>query len=143
ALAAIAPAEVMNVVREQLTKLLERSHSGLLSYGVAAPLWSSSSAMAASVHALDAAYDVEDARPWWKQQLTAILLTLRVAFFVIVACTLVIGAPQLTQLVIGRVGLGMAFEWTWVTQWPLAFVLILSGIGFIYYFAGGGSGVHM
>ena len=47
-----------------------------------------------------------------------------------------IGGPQLAQLVAGRIGLGPAFEWTWrVVQSPLAFMLIASGIGLIYYLA--------
>jgi len=136
ALAGIAPAEVMDVLREQLTKVSEGSHGGLLSFGVAAALWSSSSAMVALIDALDAAYHVKDARPWWKQRLTAILLTLGVASFVIAAFTLVIGGPQLAELVASRVGPGPVFEWTWrIVQWPLAFVLVASGIGLIYYFA--------
>lgn len=125
----------MNVVREQLIKVSEGSHGGLLSFGVAAALWSTSSAMVALIDALDAAYDVEDARPWWKRRLTAILLTLAVALF-IAAFTLVIGGPQLAELVANRVGLGPVFEWTWrLVQGPLAFVLVASGIGLIYYFA--------
>jgi len=136
ALAGIAPPEVMNVVREQLTKVAEGSHGSLLSFGVAAALWSSSSAMVALIEALDAAYDVKDARPWWKQRLTAILLTLGVALFIIAAFTVVIAGPQLAELVTNRVGLGPAFDVTWrLVQWPLAFVLVASGIGLIYYFA--------
>ena len=85
ALVGIAPAEVMDLVREQLTKVAEGSHAGLLSFGVAFALWTSSSAMVALIDALDVTYGLEDARPWWKQRLTAVLLSLGVALFVIAA----------------------------------------------------------
>ena len=33
-------------------------------------------------------------------------------------------------------GLGPAFAWTWkILQWPIAFALVVIGLGFIYYFA--------
>jgi membrane protein len=136
ALAGVAPPEVVALVREQLTKVAEGSNSGLLSFGVVAALWSGSSAMVSVIGALDAAYDVEDARPWWKQRLTAILLTLGVAAFIIAAFTLVIGGSQLAEFAAARAGLGPVFEWTWrIVQWPVAFALVALGVGLIYYFA--------
>jgi len=33
-------------------------------------------------------------------------------------------------------GLGSAFEWTWkILQWPLAFLLVATAVGLVYYFA--------
>jgi len=52
---------------------------------VATALWSSSSAMTAIIGTLNSAYDIEEGRPWWKVQLTALLLTLGVALFILVS----------------------------------------------------------
>ena len=135
-LSGAAPPEVINIIRDQLEQISQGGNGGLLTFGVLAALWSSSAAMVALLGALNRAYDVEDQRPWWKQRLTAILLTVGVAVFVLVSTTLVVAGPQLAELIASRVGFGSAFEWTWkIAQWPLVFMLIATAIGFIYYFA--------
>jgi membrane protein len=92
--------------------------------------------MVAIIDALNRAYDVEDERPWWRQRLTAILLTIGVAVFLLVSFALVVAGPQLAEFVAARAGLSSVFEWTWkIVQWPLVFVLVATAIGFIYYFA--------
>jgi membrane protein len=132
----VAPEEVLTIIREQLAKIADGRQGGLLSFGVLAALWSSSAAMVAIIDALNTAYDVEEGRPWWKQRLTAILLTVGVALFILVSFALVVAGPQLAEFVAARVGLGAAFEWTWkLLQWPLAFALVATAIGLIYYFA--------
>ena len=132
----VAPEEVLTIIREQLAKIAEGRQGGLLSFGVLAALWSSSAAMVAIIDALNTAYDVEEGRPWWKQRLTAIFLTVGVALFILVSFALVVAGPQLAEFVAGRVGLGAAFEWTWkILQWPLAFALVATAVGLIYYFA--------
>ena len=132
----VAPPDVLNIVREQLQKIAERQSGGLLTFGIAAALWSSSAAMVAIVDALNRAYDIEDARPWWKQRLTAILLTIGVALFVIVSFGLVVAGPELAEYLASQLGLGAVFEWTWkILQWPVVLALVATGIGLIYYFA--------
>jgi membrane protein len=132
----VAPPEVVRIIRDQLTKIAEGDQAGLLSFGVVAALWSSSAAMVAIISALNRAYDVDEARPWWKQRLTAILLTIGVSLFLLVATTLVVAGPQLAEYVTSRLGMSAAVEWTWkILQWPIVFMLVTSAIGLIYYFA--------
>jgi membrane protein len=132
----VAPSEVIAIIRAQLTKIADGDQTGLLSFGVAAALWSSSAAMVAVISALNRAYDVEDARPWWKQRLIAIGLTLGVSVFLLVATTLVLAGPELADYISSRVGLGSALAWPWkILQWPLVFALVTLAVGFIYYFA--------
>jgi membrane protein len=132
----VAPPEVITIIRDQLAKIAEGEQSGLLTFGVVAAIWSSSAAMVAIIDALNRAYDVEEARPWWKQRLTAVLLTVGVALFVLVAFALVVAGPQVADWVAARAGFGTVFTWTWkIVQWPIVFALITTAIGFIYYFA--------
>jgi membrane protein len=131
----VAPPEVLAIIREQIVKISQGDSGGIMTFGVVAALWSSSSALVALIDSLNHAYDVEESRPWWKQRLTAILLTIGVAVFIIISVTLVVAGPELAGLVADRVGLGSAFEWTWkILQWPLVFALVASAIGLIYYF---------
>jgi membrane protein len=132
----VSPEEVLAIIRQQLVKIAEHRQGGLLSFGVAAALWSSSAAMVAIIDALNRAYDVEDGRPWWKQRATAILLTIGVAAFILISFALVVAGPQIAEFLAGRTGLGPVFEWTWkIVQWPIAFALVATAIGLIYYFA--------
>jgi membrane protein len=135
ALGTFASPQVLELIQEQMQRLAKNEDGGLLTFGVAGALWSSSAAIVSIVSALNRAYDIEEARPWWKVRLTAIALTLGVALFVIVAFALVLGGPTLAEKLGKITGWGAPFEWTWlILQWPVVFALIALGIGFIYYF---------
>lgn len=132
----VTPQEVINIIRRQLADIAEQRQGGILTLGVLGALWSSSAAMVAIIDALNRAYDVEDARPWWKQRLIAILLTIGVAIFLLISAALVLAGPELASFVTDRVGLSGAFEWTWkILQWPFVFVLVATAFGLMYYFA--------
>jgi membrane protein len=130
------PPDVLQIVRDQIQQITRSGHTGLLTFGVLGALWSSSSAMSALVDTLNRAYGVTEARPWWKIQLMAILLTVVLSVFVLVSFTLVVSGPELAETVASRVSLGSVFAWTWkIVQWPVVFLLISVGFGIVYYVA--------
>jgi membrane protein len=132
----VLPPDVINIVRDQLTAIVKHNSGGLLTFGAVTALWSSSAALVSLISALNRAYDVEDARPWWKQRGIAILLTIGVAIFVLISIALVVAGPELADALARRVGLGPAFELTWkILQWPVVFILIASALALVYYFA--------
>lgn len=136
ALDGIAPASVVDILREQLVGLTQSNNSGILTFGVAAAVWSGSTAMVGLIDALNRAYDVDEARPWWKQRLLAIVLTLGVATFILAATALVLSGPQMADWAIAHLGMSHVFSWAWkILQWPLVFALIGTAFGLIYYFA--------
>jgi membrane protein len=127
--------QVLDLIQQQMQRLANNENGGLLTFGVAGALWSSSAAIVSIVGALNRAYDIEEARPWWKVRLIAIGLTLAVAVIVIIALSLVLVGPSLATKLGQVTGLGAPFEWTWlVLQWPLVFGMIAVAIGLIYYF---------
>lgn len=92
--------------------------------------------MVAVISAMNRAYDIEESRPWWRVRLTAILLTVALSLFVIVAFALIVAGPQLADFAGKHLGLGRVWVGTWkIVQWPLALALVAVGIGLIYYFA--------
>ena len=136
ALGRFAPPEILSLLREQMTSLSEGNNGGMLSVGFLGALWSSSAALVALIDALNRAYDIEEARPWWKVRVTAIGLTIGLALFVLAAFTLVIAGPEIAEGLASRFGLGAAFAWTWtILQWPIALALVAFAIGLVYYFA--------
>ena len=131
-----APQEMLALVREQMVRLAEGNHGGILSFGLLGAIWSSSAAMVAIINAMNKAYDIEESRPWWKVRLIAIALTIGLAIFIVLSFGLVIAGPQLAGWLAEKYTLGAAFVWTWnILQWPIAFALVVTGIGLIYYFA--------
>jgi membrane protein len=131
-----APPDALRIITDQIQKIRDAKPAGLLTLGVATALWSSSSAMTAIIGTLNSAYDIDEGRSWWKVQLTAILLTVGVALFILISFALVIVGPTLAERVADWVHLGAAFEWTWkILQWPVVFALACTGIAMIYYFA--------
>jgi membrane protein len=130
------PPDVARIVGDQLTQISQGGAGGILTFGVLIALWSASAALVAIISATNRAYDVEEARPWWKQRLTAILLTIGLAIFLLLSVVLIVAGPELAGWVARQVGLGAAFEWTWkILQWPLVFALIVTAFGLVYYFA--------
>ena len=116
-------------------RLANNENGGLLTFGVAGALWSSSAALVSIVGALNRAYDIDEGRPWWKVRLVAMGLTLATAMIVLLALSLVLAGPALAERLGEMTGWGAPFEWTWlVLQWPLVFVLVTTSIGLIYYF---------
>ena len=127
--------QVLELIKEQMQRLANNENGGLLTFGVAGALWSSSAALVSIVGALNRAYDIDEGRPWWKVRLVAIGLTLGVALIVLVALSLVLVGPTLADKLGQTTGWGAPFEWTWlILQWPLVFALVATGIGLIYYF---------
>ena len=136
AVRAFAPPQIAEIVQGQMRRIAEGQNGGLLTFGIAMALWSSSSAMVAITSALNRAYDVEEARPWWKVRLTAIGLTLALAAFVLLAFGLVVAGPLLGRGLANAIGVTGAFEAIWgVLRWPLAVALVAVAIALINYFA--------
>lgn len=127
--------QVLSLIQEQMRRLANNEDGGLLTFGVAGALWSSSAALVSIISALNRAYDIDEGRPWWKVRLIAIGLTFGVAAFVLIAFGLVLGGPPLADW-LGRVtGWGAPFAWVWlVLQWPLVFALVATALAFVYYF---------
>jgi membrane protein len=135
-LRAFAPGDVVQIVEEQLQRVASGEHVGLLTVGIGMALWSSSAAIVSITSAMNRAYDIDEARPWWKVRLIAIALTVGLALFVITAITLVMIGPTLGEQVAARLGLGTAAAWAWkILQWPVVSALVVLAIAVLNYFA--------
>jgi membrane protein len=136
ALRPIAPSEILTFLEEQLRRLSNADSGGILTIGILGAIWSSSAALIAIIGSLNRAYDIEEGRPWWKVRVTAIGLTVALALLILVSFSLIVAGPTVADRLASSLGLGALFEWTWrILQWPLAFVLVSTAIGLVYYFA--------
>ena len=132
----LLPATVVTIVREQIDAITRAEPKGLLTFGLLVAIWSSSAALIATTSTLNRAYDISEARPWWKVRLIAILLTLILATVVIVALGLLILGPLLAGKMGSWFGFGPAFVTVWsMARWPIIFMLVSFGIALVYYYA--------
>lgn len=132
----LAPPEVLTFLEDQLQRLSNADSGGIMTVGFIGTIWSSSAAVVAIIGSFNRAYDIDEGRPWWKVRLIAIALTFALAFFILISFTLVLLGPTIAEYLGRSVGFGIVFEWGWkILQWPLAFVLVATAIGLVYYFA--------
>ena len=135
-LSGVAPPQVIDIITDSMRRLSESNSGGILTFGFLVTIWSSSGAMVSIITTLNAAYDVTESRPWWKTRLTAIALTIGIAIFILASMFLIVAGPTLATSLAERMNLGAAFKWTWmILQWPIAFALVATAIGLVYYFA--------
>ena len=133
---AVLPQDVVILIERQVEQVLAAGSSGLLAVGIAGAVWSSSSALTAVILALNRAYDLEEFRPWWQTRLLAIGLTLALTVFVLAAFALVVGGADLAAWLASWIGAGHAFARLWgITQWPIAFALVVVAVDLVYRFA--------
>lgn len=135
-LSRVLPPEAFNMLSGTAVEVLQRQRPGLLSIGLAVTLWSSSSAVAALIGSLNVAYNVQEHRPWWKQRVLAIFLTIGLAVFTIMALALIFFGGSIGESIALVYGFGSSYHVFWnIAQWPLLIIFVLFGVDLIYYLA--------
>jgi membrane protein len=130
----LMPPDVLQLVRQLLEEALRGVHGGVVTFAVAGALWSSSSAVTAIITALNRAYDIDEWRPWWKRRLIAMVLTMALAVFVVMAFALVVGGTELAQWLAEYVGVaGLLAQVGTIPQWVAAVVLVVTAVDLVYY----------
>jgi membrane protein len=110
---AAAPAEVRELVSEQMSSVTQQSQGGLgltAAFSVVLALWSASSGMKHLMAAINAAYDEEETRGFLALRLRALLLTVGAIVFVVTTVGLLTVAPDgivVTVLRVPLLGLGL------------------------------------
>jgi membrane protein len=135
-LARIMPPSAFQLVDATVLEVSQASSGGKLSFGLLAALWAASNGMSAITDSLNATYDVEEGRPWWKQRLVAITLTVTLSILILSALLLVVAGGHIAEGIANAYGFGPAFAVAWkVIQWPIVFACMILAFASIYYFA--------
>jgi len=135
-LASIMPPSAFQLVNATMLEVSQASGGGKLSFGLLAALWAASNGMNAITDSLNAAYDVEETRPWWKQRLVAISLTVSLSVLILSALVLVVAGGHIGEGIADAYGFGPAFAVAWkVVQWPFVLLFMILAFALIYYFA--------
>ncbi len=135
-LSEVMPRSAFELVNTTMKEIAASSNAGKLSFGLLATLWAASNGMGAITQALNISYDVEETRPWWKQRLVAVALTIALSVLVIAALLLILWGGRLADFLAAHYQLGGFFPTSWkIIQWPLVFGVMVTSFASIYYFA--------
>ena len=135
-LARVMPPSAYQLISNTMTEVSASSSGGKISFGILAALWAASNGLTAITTSLNTAYDVKETRPWWKQRLTAIGLTIALSVFIISALVLVVAGGWIADWLAATFGFGSTFSLAWkIIQWPVVLACMIFAFALIYYFA--------
>jgi membrane protein len=122
-IAGAVPAQAAAAIDLVLRDVVFASNApGLVSIGALLAAWSGSNIFGTLGSALNTAYDVEERRPWWKQQLLRFAMLVVGGTIIIVATLVMLGGEGIARTVGGWIGAGPVATKVWtVAQYPLAF----------------------
>jgi membrane protein len=127
----LLPGDAASIVARELKRLQEGPPTGLVSFGLVAILWLASSLFVAIMDAMNRIMGVQETRPWWKQRLVAMLMTLLEAAILIAAFATIVAWPQ----ILAWLGLGgAAGALATAVHALVVFVMILLSIALALYF---------
>jgi membrane protein len=135
-LSQVMPPAAFQLIESTMREVSAATSGSKISFGILAALWAASNGMGAVTDALNVAYDVKESRPWWKQRLTAIALTIALSIFILTALGVVLSGGRIADGLAAKYALASVFTLTWkILQWPIVLAAMLFAFAMIYYFA--------
>ena len=133
-----APIEARPLLTEVVQGVIGRVNGLAVSIGalttIILALWSGAGGMTAVIKAFNRAYDVKETRPFVRQKLTAIGLTVLSAALVVAAFVLFVFGGSIGAWVANLFGLGSVFTLVWnLLRLPLAIIFIAFMLAVVYY----------
>src|SRR5215831_2041878 len=135
-LAHLLPSDSRGLVDKVLVDVITVNRATLLSIGIVATLWTSSSALTATIEALNIAYGVCDDRPFWKIRFLSVGLAFTVGFLMFVAHSVMIVGPRFGEWIASKAHVSELFILLWrYLRWPIGCGVVWLAIEILYFFA--------
>lgn len=130
----VMPGDAFSLIEKTLREVSTHSSGLKLIIGLVLSLWSGAGGMSSIMDALNRCYHVKESRPYWKQKLIALALTVGIAALTIVALGIVLYGGDVAKFVGSHVGLSDVTVLAWrIIQWPLAVCFVVLSFALIYY----------
>lgn len=134
-LALVMPRAALELVSKTLDEISTNAGGGKLSLGLILALWAASNGMIALMGSLNAAYKVEETRPWYKVRAVAVGLTLAMSVLVIGSLMLVLFGGQIATWMSATVNTYGAVAAGWeIARWLLVGLGVSLALALTYYF---------
>jgi membrane protein len=130
------PPDSMGLVKKVLADVISPNRETFLSLGVLGTLWAASGGLAASIEALNVAYDVKEARSFWKTRLVALGLAFVIGTLLLLALAVMIVGPRFGEWLAAKVHMSWVFVWAWpYIHWTLSVVFTVLAVEALYFLA--------
>jgi membrane protein len=130
------PQDSLDLLSKVLSTVVTPNRGTLLSFGVLGTLWTASGGFSAAIEALDIAYEVEEARPFWVTRPLAVGLTLLVGVLLLIALGVMIVGPEFGTWLASRAHLSwlLAAAWPYI-HWTVAVLFTVLAVEALYFLA--------
>jgi membrane protein len=116
--------------------LLPSTSQGVLGVGLLASLWGASMAVGALITTINRAYNIRPRRNIATQKLLSILLTLALSSLWLMAMTIILVGPDITQDIYEYMGIASETNTFWTSvRLPMVFLLNMLALSLLYYIA--------
>jgi membrane protein len=133
-MAQLVPSYAMGFVEQAMIGILSPNRTKLLSFGIVVYLWGATGGFSSLIEALDIAYDVKVSRPWWKDRVRALVLTLITGVLACISLMAFVIGPEFGHLLRHIFILPPGLEHTWpAVRLAINFVTFVVGLELIYY----------
>ena len=130
------PGDSMGLVKKVLADVVSPNRGTFLSFGILGTLWAASGGFAATIEALNIAYEVKETRPFWKTRLLSIGLAFLIGSLLLLALSVMIVGPRFGEWLAAKVHLSQLFVWAWpYIHWTLAVAFTILAVEALYYLA--------
>ena len=133
----IAPQEALTLLDETMKRVVDSQASSgiaMVVVGSVIALWTVTGAMDTLMWALNAAYDREETRGFFKRRITALAMILLLLIAFVLAFGLLVLGPHVSGWIGSAVGLESVVKWLWWTvQWPVLILSLLVAFATVLY----------
>jgi membrane protein len=137
-LSTVMPKSAVDLLGQSLTRTTHAQSGGLVMIGVGIllALWTLSGAVQTVMWALNAAYECEETRGFFKKRLIALALIACVGTSVVLVFLLLILGPHVSTWVGSALGDTAVVSWVWWTaEWPILLIGLLTMFAIVLYLA--------
>jgi membrane protein len=129
----VLPPQALDQVNPVIDQL-QQSKGGLLSIGIFIALWTASAGVRLMMSAMNAAYDVVEARPAWKRIPLSVFYTIGIAGMLLTVAALMVTGPQVMNWLAAQIGMEDFIVTLWtILRWPLIILLLMVAVAIMYY----------
>lgn len=128
------PPDAYTLLQKTLKEITNNSTGLKLAIGLVLALWSGSGGVSSIMDALNRCYHVSEARPFWKQKLISIALTVALSALTVGALVIILYGGDIVQFVGSHTGLSTPVVMAWrIVQWPVALFFVVVAFALLYF----------
>ncbi len=128
------PPDAYTLLQKTLKEITSNSTGLKLALGLVLALWSGAGGVSSIMDALNRCYHVKDSRPFWKQKLIAIALTVAISALTVGALVIILYGGAIAQFVGTHTGLSAPLVLAWkIVQWPVALFFVTLSFALLYF----------